>query len=465
MQQRQLIPGLIIVLILLSFYIGFTSDLFKGGSIGAFIFSDLTSEKPTYNVVSEPGTSINVFFCPDECYKPFYSIIANASSSIHCALFELSSTRLIGLLNNKSMNIDVKVVVDNDHYSKVANLSFIHHDYSKAFTHNKFCIVDNRTVITGSMNPTDNGFFFNNNNIVILNSYYLVENYNKEFDELWNSEFGTGKKVEFPLIQHGSTLLENYFCPEDNCRQHLLELIAKANYSVYFMAFSFTDNTIGDLLLNKSLQGVRVRGIVESRSINKYSEYYKLDSRGLVLKDSNPKTMHNKVFIIDNSTVITGSYNPTKKANNYNDENILVIHNKMIANSYLTVYDHLAKCAAYQDLDYPYNISGAVCTYLPPYLENISGASVKIAKINYNPEGPDFGREYVTIENLINKTLDSYGYKLSDTQHTILLRKILLPYSAINITSGDGLFVLPNSRGKLILYGFNTLQEVKWGKE
>ena len=45
--------------------------------------------------------------------------------------------------------------------------------------------------------------------------------------------------------------------------------------------------------------------------------------------------MHHKVFIIDNETVITGSYNPTKHANEKNDENILVIHGREIAGEYV----------------------------------------------------------------------------------------------------------------------------------
>jgi len=49
--------------------------------------------------------------------------------------------------------------------------------------------------------------------------------------------------------------------------------------------------------------------------------------------------MHHKVFIIDNETVITGSFNPTKNADLRNDENILIIHNKWIAKKYLKEFE------------------------------------------------------------------------------------------------------------------------------
>jgi phosphatidylserine/phosphatidylglycerophosphate/cardiolipin synthase-like enzyme len=50
-----------------------------------------------------------------------------------------------------------------------------------------------------------------------------------------------------------------------------------------------------------------------------------------VLYDSNKANMHHKVFIVDKSIVITGSYNPTNNGNTRNDENILIIHDPEIA--------------------------------------------------------------------------------------------------------------------------------------
>jgi phosphatidylserine/phosphatidylglycerophosphate/cardiolipin synthase-like enzyme len=64
-----------------------------------------------------------------------------------------------------------------------------------------------------------------------------------------------------------------------------------------------------------------------------------LDEAGIdVIWDENPKTMHHKFFIIDNTTTITGSYNPTKHANTANDENILIIHNENISNAYVNEF-------------------------------------------------------------------------------------------------------------------------------
>jgi len=51
--------------------------------------------------------------------------------------------------------------------------------------------------------------------------------------------------------------------------------------------------------------------------------------------------MHHKVFIIDNETVATGSYNPTESGNSRNDENLLIIHDKEIASAYLEEFQRI----------------------------------------------------------------------------------------------------------------------------
>ena len=87
--------------------------------------------------------------------------------------------------------------------------------------HNKFCIVDNVRILTGSMNPTNNGVHKNNNNLLIIESTILANNYETEFQELWNGVFKKGQKVLNPSIQIGSSLVNNYFCPEDKETQLL----------------------------------------------------------------------------------------------------------------------------------------------------------------------------------------------------------------------------------------------------
>jgi len=60
-----------------------------------------------------------------------------------------------------------------------------------------------------------------------------------------------------------------------------------------------------------------------------------------VYLDANKNTMHHKVFIIDNSTVITGSFNPSKNGDERNDENMLVIKDREIAALFLDEFERV----------------------------------------------------------------------------------------------------------------------------
>ncbi|HLC88790.1 MAG TPA: phospholipase D-like domain-containing protein, partial [Candidatus Nanoarchaeia archaeon] len=74
----------------------------------------------------------------------------------------------------------------------------------------------------------------------------------------------------------------------------------------------------------------------------KYSQFSRLEYQDIdVVKDGNKNNMHHKVFIIDNETVITGSFNPTEGGDERNDENILIIKNKNIAQRFIEEYEYV----------------------------------------------------------------------------------------------------------------------------
>ncbi len=284
---------------------------------------------------TEPPT---VFFCPrDDCNLAFVDLI-NSSEKIECALYDLDLPDVIKGLSKK----DARLVIDNDNVIKNSSLDIVY-DNSNQLSHNKFCIFDGMTVMTGSFNPTENGAFKNNNNMIIYRSGYLSQNYHDEFLELRDGKFGKGEKVTYPKINLSGALVENYFCPEDSCKSHVISALSSANSSIYFMTFSFTDNDIADMLVSKADLGLDVRGVMEKQRITmQYNVFSRLNGTNVdVVPDKNKYIMHHKVFIIDNSTVITGSYNPTASANTKNDENILIIHDSAVAKKYMEEFDEI----------------------------------------------------------------------------------------------------------------------------
>ena len=109
------------------------------------------------------------------------------------------------------------------------------------------------------------------------------------------------------------------------------------------MSFSFTNEEIADALIIRGGGDLDARGIFDSsQSSGKYSQFKRLQEFGIdVKKDSNKYKMHHKVFVIDNETVVTGSFNPTLSADAKNDENLLIIHDKKIADAFLKEFDSL----------------------------------------------------------------------------------------------------------------------------
>jgi len=294
-----------------------------------------TGNTVKFEDVYESNVNIKTYFCPkDDCSKIIKTTIDGAQNSVYCAFYDIDLKDLITTLAKKSQKADVKVVIDKNNYEEQIKGPGIKVANSKQYMHNKFCIIDGSRVLTGSTNPTSNGVNFNNNNIVVIESKFLAENYEDEFDELWNGIYVAGNNVKNNKIISENLIIENYFCPEDNCKKQVIKEINKAQESIYFMTFSFTDEEIADAILFKNLD---VKGIFETLGTgSEYSQYKRMRDFGLeVKKDKNKKTMHHKVFIIDGKTVITGSYNPTGSGNYRNDENLVIIHNKEIANEFL----------------------------------------------------------------------------------------------------------------------------------
>ncbi len=117
----------------------------------------------------------------------------------------------------------------------------------------------------------------------------------------------------------------------DDIQLHIIREIKRATSSVHIAVAWFTDPEIFEELCKKLQAGVRVELIIFNDEINRRSpiEYSRLnDIGGMFLmvgdKKRNSAVMHNKFCVIDTNTVITGSYNWSRKAQT-NDENVTII--------------------------------------------------------------------------------------------------------------------------------------------
>src|SRR5690349_17295307 len=95
------------------------------------------------------------------------------------------------------------------------------------------------------------------------------------------------------------------FSAEVHAINNLIALINDAKTSVRFLAFSFTDHPLAQAMIDRASAGVDVKGIYEAYGSNSiYSELKTFWCAQIpVRQDGNPKYLHNKVMIVDNSIV------------------------------------------------------------------------------------------------------------------------------------------------------------------
>jgi len=280
------------------------------------------------------------------------SLIKDAQVRIDAAVFEFDlETVAEALIDAHNRGVVVRLVYDDEHADKAiidmlrTNNIPVVPDSRSAFMHNKFFVIDGATVWTGSFNITINAAYKNNENALVIHSSYLAKNYTNEFNKMFGGSFGPTKTSDtpYPETSTDTIVVFNYFAPQDDVMSHVVSMVSLATRSIDFMTFSFTDDTLGNAMMDRMDEGVVVRGIFESRGANAdSSECARLLAKHADIRlDGNPYTLHNKVIIIDNTTVITGSFNFSENANESNDENLLIIYDPILANYYTEEFTRL----------------------------------------------------------------------------------------------------------------------------
>jgi phosphatidylserine/phosphatidylglycerophosphate/cardiolipin synthase-like enzyme len=212
--------------------------------------------------------------------------------------------------------------------------------------HNKFLVIDGREVWTGSANLTRSSFYDDNNNLVRLESEALASLYEAEFEEMFVQKvFGGGAHTPSGKnrLEIGGTAVEVYFAPEDHPAARLEQLVENAGSEIDFLAYAFTLNDLRRAMLDATDAGVRLAGVFDEDQANATGgEYDVFRQAGVAVRlDGNPGLMHDKVIVLDGETVALGSFNFTRSADEKNDENLLVLHDPVIAAQYLAEFQRI----------------------------------------------------------------------------------------------------------------------------
>lgn len=275
---------------------------------------------------------------------PLVAAIDSARLSVDVAIYSLSLNSVRdALIRAHERGVQVRMVMESDNLEradpqriKEAGISILG-DRREGLMHHKFAVIDKSEVWLGSMNFTDSGAYQDNNVMMRIRSVKIAENFTKEFEEMYlEDKFGDtiAPETPNPQVTLDGIAIETYFSPDDGVQPKIIEAINDANESVYFMAFSFTADPIGDAVRKRAADGVTVAGVMDEEQVasNIGTEFEAFRQAGLdVYQDGGAGQMHHKTIVIDESVVITGSYNFTNSAELRNDEYALVIYSEEIA--------------------------------------------------------------------------------------------------------------------------------------
>ena len=243
--------------------------------------------------------------------------------------------------------------------------------------HHKFVVVDRSLVVTGSANFTSSGMHGdagaprsrgNVNHLLSIRSPELAELFRQEFNRMWgdgprgrqDSRFGRNKNSSGLQTVHVSGVrIDVLFAPHAQQHpEHGLQVIsqhlAAAKRTIDMALFVFSAQSLTNVLAENIKTGIGVRLLADpgfaSRSFSEVLDLLSLelpDHRCMIETNNQPlKTplqsvgtprlargdkLHHKFAVIDNKTVITGSFNWSPAAAHTNDETLLVIHSPKVA--------------------------------------------------------------------------------------------------------------------------------------
>ena len=300
---------------------------------------------------NEPDESVDRADYANGMEYALASAIDAASDTLDIAAFELNSDPLhAAIARAAERGVTVRIAADDDHgldddrnphLRDLAELGIdVRDDSRSALMHNKFAIIDRQAVWTGSWNFTVNGSYRNNNNVLALESAEAVYAFQAEFDEMYErEEFGvTSRNDGIIAFDHAGGQVSIIFAPEADEISALVGEIEGAMQSIRFMTFVFSLDELAEAMLSQAAsRDVTIEGVFENRnSLASWSQAPALHCAGAsVRQDGNRYVLHHKVIIIDDHTVITGSFNFSRSAEKNNDENIVILRNAAIAGLYL----------------------------------------------------------------------------------------------------------------------------------
>jgi phosphatidylserine/phosphatidylglycerophosphate/cardiolipin synthase-like enzyme len=117
-----------------------------------------------------------------------------------------------------------------------------------------------------------------------------------------------------------------YFSPGDACLQAILGELGRCRHAADICVFTITDDRIASAIADLHRRGVKVRILTDNdKQYDGGSDIDRLRRAGIAVKvDETEHHMHHKFAVLDGTRLLNGSYNWTRSAAAYNEENLII---------------------------------------------------------------------------------------------------------------------------------------------
>jgi hypothetical protein len=231
--------------------------------------------------------------------------------------------------------------------------------------------------------------------------------------------------------------ITTYFSQKDNLQNVLLDNLNKAKHTVQVAVAWFTDVILFNKLLELQNKGVKIELIITKHQFNDQSrnDYSKINQNGGIFIEigGDYNTMHHKFCIIDHRILLQGSFNWTRKANESNNETLILIagDNNSI-NEFTGEFNRLKRLAGMTQEIHELEIAAALKYFslikalieigrtdeINPYLHEIKDIKELQTLINFL-----FNEQYDEAISEINKLTKQYTGVVN---HSILVKEELI---------------------------------------
>ncbi|MDO9465378.1 MAG: phospholipase D-like domain-containing protein [bacterium] len=157
-------------------------------------------------------------------------------------------------------------------------------------------------------------------------------------------------RTESPLLKDYDSI-SAYFGPKENLSAQLIKLINLSEKNVYGAFYNLELIKVASALIDAKNRGVKVHLVMDKERINSPGSQYALLSKHINIKVAKQPRglMHNKFCVFDNKIVWTGSYNPTYNGTYYNNNNVVVINSKVLAEDFIEEFRRISGSLDYKD--------------------------------------------------------------------------------------------------------------------